>query len=241
MHIIPAIDIKDGQCVRLFQGDYSKVTVFSNDPVQMALRWQAAGARILHVVDLDGARTGSLTNFDVLVRIARTVGMLVEVGGGIRSIGAVERLLNNSVGRVVLGTAAVENEDVVRDACECWGERVVVGVDARDGLVAIRGWRETSNVSAFDLARRMVRLGVRRFIYTDISRDGTLTQPNYEAIAQFVAQAQVPVIASGGVSSVDQLDRLRDTGVEGAIIGRAIYSGDVDLGSAIKLMEVGES
>ncbi|MCL5961347.1 MAG: 1-(5-phosphoribosyl)-5-[(5-phosphoribosylamino)methylideneamino]imidazole-4-carboxamide isomerase [Chloroflexi bacterium] len=237
MHIIPAVDIKDGKCVRLFQGDYSQVTVFSNDPVEMALRWQEAGARFLHVVDLDGADAGSLVNFEIISRIARSVDMLVEVGGGIRSLDSIERLLGNGVERVILGTVAVENAEMVEDACGRWADRVVVGIDARDGLVAIRGWKQTSTVSALDLGQRMVKLGVGRFVYTDISRDGTLTQPNYQAMGEFVNAAGVPVIASGGVSSVDQLEPLSQTGVEGVIIGRAIYTGALDLREAIKLVD----
>lgn len=236
MHVIPAVDIKAGQCVRLYQGDYSKVTVFGDDPVQMALRWQDAGSRFLHVVDLDGADTGKLVNLEVIVRIAREVDMVVEVGGGIRSLSAIESLLDSAVERVILGTAAVENAELVKTACARWGDRIIVGIDARDGIVAVRGWKEASNVSALDLAERMAGVGVGRFIYTDISRDGTLTEPNYQAMAEFVRAAGVPVIASGGVSKLEHLEALRGTGVEGAIIGRAIYTGAVDLAEAIRLM-----
>lgn len=237
MDVIPAVDIKNGQCVRLYQGDYSRLTVFSDDPVEMALRWQQEGARYLHVVDLDGADLGRPGNCDVVVKIARSVGMMVEVGGGIRSIATIEMLLGNSIARVILGTAAVENPEMVREACDRWGDRVVVGIDARDGLVAVRGWKQTTKVSALDLATEMVGLGVRRFIYTDISRDGTLTEPNYQAISEFVAAARVPVIASGGVSSVAQLEPLLATGVEGVIVGRALYTGAFDLRKAIDLTE----
>lgn len=237
MHIIPAIDIKNGQCVRLYQGDYSKVTVFSDDPVEMALRWQREGARFLHVVDLDGADSGTPRNLEVVVDIVRTVDMAVEVGGGIRSLGVVESLLDKSVARVILGTAAVESAEMVREACAYWGDRIVVGIDARDGLVAVRGWKKTSKVSALDLARNMVSLGVRRFIYTDISRDGTLTEPNYRAVAEFVGAVGAPVIASGGISSIEQIEPLHATGVEGVIVGRALYTGSFDLAKAIKLTE----
>lgn len=237
LHVIPAIDIKDGQCVRLWQGDYSQVTVFSDDPVEMARRWRGAGAGFLHVVDLDGAVAGYPVNREVVARIVRSVDMVVEVGGGIRRIADVENLLANAVGRVILGTVAVENPELVLESCSRWDERVIVGIDARDGLVATRGWTETSRVSALDLADQMVRLGVKRFIYTDISRDGTLTQPNYRAVAEFVVAAGVPVIASGGVSTLEQLEPLRATGVEGVIVGRAIYTGALDLAAAVKLVE----
>ena len=223
--------------MRLYQGNYSRLTVFSDDPVAMALRWQQEGARYLHVVDLDGADMGRPGNFDVVVNIARSVGMMVEVGGGIRSIAAIEALLGNSIARVILGTAAVENPGMVREACDRWGDRVVVGIDARDGLVAVRGWKQTTKVSALKLATEMVGLGVRRFIYTDITRDGTLTEPNYQAISEFVAIARAPVIASGGVSSIDQLEPLLATGVEGVIVGRALYTGAFDLRKAIELTE----
>ncbi|MBI4318774.1 MAG: 1-(5-phosphoribosyl)-5-[(5-phosphoribosylamino)methylideneamino]imidazole-4-carboxamide isomerase [Chloroflexi bacterium] len=237
MLVIPAIDIKDGKCVRLYQGDYERVTVFGEDPVEMALRWQRQGAKFLHLVDLDGAAAGRPCNLDVVEQIVAAVDAPVEVGGGIRDLPTIGLLLQAQVHRVVLGTAAVENQQLVKEACARWGEQIVVGIDARGGKVATRGWKETVDVTALELAREMVGLGVARFVYTDISRDGTLTEPNYEAILEFVRAAGVPVIASGGVSTEAQIERLRDLGVEGVIVGKALYTGDVDLASANRVAE----
>ncbi len=237
MLIIPAIDLKDGKCVRLYQGDYERVTVFGDDPVAMALTWQQQGGRFLHVVDLDGAASGAPGNLEVIRRIVRAVEIPVEVGGGIRSLSTIELLLEASVRRVVLGTAAVENQRLVEDACAKWGDRIVVGVDARGGKVATHGWKHTADILALDLAKRMVELGVPRFIYTDISRDGTLTEPNYDAIVEFVRAAGVPVIASGGVSTETHVRKLRDLGVEGVIVGKALYTGHVELPRANRLAE----
>ncbi|MBI2955417.1 MAG: 1-(5-phosphoribosyl)-5-[(5-phosphoribosylamino)methylideneamino]imidazole-4-carboxamide isomerase [Chloroflexi bacterium] len=232
MYVIPAIDIKDGKCVRLFQGDYDQVTVYSADPVGVALEWQKQAAVMLHVVDLDGAAVGTVSNLTVVQRICENVRIPIELGGGMRDLRAIEEVLVLGVERVILGTVAVENPRLVEDACRRWGERVVVGIDARDGLVATRGWKETSQVQALDLARQMLKLGARRFIYTDISRDGTLTEPNYGAIRDFVDAVAVPVVASGGVASVEHIARLRATGAEAVIVGKALYTGGVDLGRA---------
>ena len=241
MLIIPAIDLKDGQCVRLYQGDYRQVTVYDADPAAVARRWQAAGARWLHLVDLDGAAAGAPQNLAAIKAIAGAVSIPLEVGGGVRDVATLGEVLALGVARVVLGTAAVEDPDLVRAACRKWGGRVVVGIDARDGLVATRGWLATTNVPALALALQMVELGVRRFIYTDIARDGTLTQPNYAEVAKLVQSVPAPVISSGGVASLEHLRCLGTLGVEGAIIGKAIYSGDVDLAAAIAALQTGEA
>jgi phosphoribosylformimino-5-aminoimidazole carboxamide ribotide isomerase len=233
MEIIPAIDLRNGKCVRLYQGDYSRETVFSDDPVSMALRWQTEGAKRLHVVDLDGAAEGRPGNLDEIRRIVEAIDIPVQVGGGIRSVDTVDQLLALGVGRAILGTVAVENPDLAAQACQKYGGKVVIGIDARDGVVATRGWLEKSSVTAGDLAIRMVGLGASRFIYTDISRDGTLTSPNLEAVADLVSQVSVPIVAAGGISSVEHLSKLAALGVEGAIVGRAIYTGDVKLAEAI--------
>lgn len=234
MEIIPAIDLRNGRCVRLFQGDYDKETVFSEDPVAIALRWQSEGAKRLHLVDLDGAARGEPCNLPAIEKILAAVAIPVQVGGGVRSLATIEGLLGLGVGRVIMGTVAVENPDLVEQACREFGEQIVIGIDARDGLVATRGWLEQSTVAATELANRMVRSGARRFIYTDISRDGTLTSPNFEGVADLVQQVSVPVIAAGGISSVEHLSRLAKLGVEGAIVGRAIYTGDLSLQEALK-------
>ena len=235
MEIIPAIDLKSGLCVRLYQGDYQKETVFSDDPVGVALRWWKEGALRLHVVDLDGAALGEPVNLKVIGAIAQRVGIPLQVGGGIRSLMTAEKLLDLGVARVVLGTAAVRDPDLILRLCQDWGsDRVVVAVDARNGQVAIKGWTEDTPVSATELVRRMEVLGVQRFLYTDISRDGTLTQPNFEAIRGLVDSTSHPILASGGISSVEHVERLAAIDVEGAILGRALYTGDVDLEAAIK-------
>ena len=233
MLIIPAIDVKDGKCVRLYQGDYRRMTVYSSHPAEMAVRWQEQGARYLHLVDLDGAARGRPVNLDVIRDVVREVTIPVELGGGIRTLQAVEEVLGLGVSRAILGTAAVEDHDLVARAASRWGERIAVGIDARDGLVATHGWQRTSQRRALDLAREMVELGIRRFIYTDIHQDGTLTEPGYDSTLELVVGVPVPVIASGGVSRVEHLRKLRAIGVEGAIVGRALYTGAVDLREAI--------
>ena len=232
MFAIPAIDLKDGRCVRLLQGDYDRMTVFSDDPTATAERWSAAGASLLHVVDLDGAKAGRIVNGDAIRAIARAIAIPVELGGGVRSIEDVEHALGLGVARVILGTSAVEDRDFVAAAVARYGDRIVVGIDARDGLVATRGWTVTSAERALDLAREMVGLGVRRIIYTDIHRDGTLTEPGYDSTADLVSGSGARVIASGGVSQIEHLVRLAEIGVEGAIVGRALYTGDLDLEAA---------
>jgi len=237
VEIIPAIDLKSGRCVRLYQGDYRKETVYSNDPVGVALRWQQEGARRLHLVDLDGAAAGGLVNLHVIKAIATQVEIPVQVGGGIRSLQAAEELLEMGVDRVVLGTAAVHDPDLIKKLCQDHPGRAVVAVDARDGRVAIKGWMEGTSVSAIELAQRMEGLGVRRFLYTDISRDGTLTQPNFEAIRELVRCTNHPILASGGISSTSHIVRLAAISVEGAILGSALYTGAVGLGEAIKAVQ----
>ena len=234
MEIIPAIDLRNGKCVRLYQGDYGQETIFSDDPVSVALRWQSEGARRLHIVDLDGAAKGEPSNLEAIEDIIAAIDIPVQVGGGIRSIETIEQLFAAGVERAIMGTVAVEKPDLVREACQRFGDRIIISIDARDRLVATRGWRQTSEVTARALASTMIELGVTRFIYTDISRDGTLTSPNFEAIAELLSQVNVPVIAAGGISSVYHLTKLAELGVEGAIVGKAIYTGDVKLGEAFQ-------
>lgn len=234
MEVIPAIDLRDGRCVRLYQGDYDRETVFSDDPTSVALRWQELGAPRLHVVDLDGAATGVPANLEALRRICEAVSVPIQTGGGIRSLDSAARVLDMGAQRFILGTVAVEEPAIVEQACRRFGaEAVVVGVDARDGIAAVRGWRETTGVSALDLIRDMIGLGVRRFVYTDISRDGTLTSPNFAAIEEIAAGCEASLVVSGGVASAEHVERLASLGVEGVIIGQALYTGDVDLREAI--------
>lgn len=234
MEIIPAIDLRDSKCVRLFQGDYEKETVFSDDPVSVALRWQSEGARRLHIVDLDGAAQGKLVNLETIEDIVAAIDLPIQVGGGIRGIETIEQLFATGVERAILGTAAVEKPDLVKEACQRFEDRIIISIDARDRMVATRGWLQKSEVTAGELAGKMIELGVMRFIYTDISRDGTLTSPNFEAIAEFLSQVSAPVIAAGGIASVYHLTKLAELGVEGAIVGKAMYTGDVKLADAFK-------
>lgn len=234
MEIIPAIDLRDGRCVRLYQGDFSKETVFSDDPLTVALGWQAQGAASLHLVDLDGAKQGAPANLSVIHSIVEALEIPVQVGGGIRNRSSAELFLSAGVERVVIGTAAVENPELVSNLCsEVGGDRILVAVDARDGLVTTRGWTAGSQVTAMDLALQMKALGVFRLLYTDVSRDGTMTSPNFEANAQLVSVSQMKVQASGGVSTLSHIRELVKTGAEGAIIGTALYQGTITLQDAI--------
>lgn len=240
MIVLPAIDIKDGHCVRLYQGDYAKVTTYDADPVQVARRWQAAGASWLHVVDLDGAARGQPVNVELVAQIRAATSLHIEVGGGIRTLEHIERILGLRIDRVVLGTVALTDRTLLEQALQRWGERIAVGLDARDGMVAIAGWRETSRAKAPSLATELTALGVQRFIYTDIARDGALSGPNLPAIQEMQRATSRPLIASGGVASLADLRSLAALGVEGAIVGKAIYTGNVDLAVAIEEIEKNE-
>ena len=234
MEVIPAIDLKDGRCVRLFQGDFAQKTVFSDDPLAMAKSWQDQGGHRLHLVDLDGAIQGKPVHLKVITSIVRELDIPVQVGGGIRDLATADTWLNAGVDRVVIGTAAVSNPDMVSEICQKHGrERVVVSVDAKDGLVALRGWRETSSVTVLELANQMVDLGVVRLLYTDISRDGALTGPDLATNARLVEETGLAVQASGGVASVEHIKGLLPTGVEGVIVGMALYTGTVNLAEAV--------
>lgn len=233
MEIIPAVDIKDGKCVRLYQGDYSQETVFDEDPVAAALNWYSQGARWLHIVDLDGAVAGEPRNMEMVGQIMKETGLPIELGGGIRQEKVAEKLLRQGVSRLILGTAAIEDRELVKKLCQRFGEAIVVSLDARDGKIAIRGWQKNTIVQVLRLSGEMVDAGVRRFIYTDIKRDGSLTEPNFDMIRGLLGQVDVPVIVAGGISRLEHLRRIKELGAEGAIIGKALYTGDINLGEAI--------
>ena len=240
MVIFPAIDIRGGNCVRLVNGDFNKETVFSNNPTEMALKWQGQGAHFLHVVDLDGARAGHSVNLEAVKSIIAAVDIPVELGGGIRTMENIEEVLNLGVEREVLGSAAIKNPEIVKKACEEYGDRIVVGIDAKDGIVAVEGWGETGNVDAITLAKQMGDAGAVNIIYTDIARDGTLAGLNVEATARLAKETGLYVVASGGVKSLDDIRALKaheKDGVEGVIVGRSIYTGALDLAAAIELAE----
>ncbi len=234
MEIIPAIDIRGGRCVRLEQGDYARETVFADDPVEVARRWERLGARRLHVVDLDGAREGRPVNRATVEAIVRAAGIPVQVGGGIRAASAVREYLEAGAQRVILGTSAVDDTGLVAELAAEFPEAIVVSIDARDGMIATDGWTRQTREPADRLVAGLRALGVGRFVYTDVTRDGTLTEPNYDAIAALVARVEAPIIAAGGIARVEHLTRLAEMGVEGAIIGRALYTGDIDLTRALE-------
>lgn len=235
--IIPAIDLRRGKCVRLYQGDYNRETVFSDDPVEVALKWQSIGAPRLHVVDLDGAAAGELRNLDVITEMVRTMLIPIQVGGGIRHPETVEKLLRAGIDRIILGTAAVEDPALVKDMCQMYGKSIIVSIDAREGMVSTRGWHKETYLKPAGLAKSMARLGVKRFIYTDITRDGTLTEPNFTAISEFVEAVKLPVIAAGGISSSGHIQVLKRLGVEGVIIGKALYTGDINLKQLLSTLD----
>ena len=237
MDVIPSIDIRGGFCVRLYQGDYSQETIFSDDPVQAALRWQSMGPPRLHIVDLDGAAAGKPGNMEIIRNIAVAMLIPTQLGGGIRDIDTVKELLGAGLDRVILGTAAVEDTEFIKDACSKYGESIIVSIDTRDGLMAVRGWTQETKVSGIEFALKMADLGVRRFVYTDIVRDGTLTEPNFTAISELITRTRLPVIAAGGVTTIQHLVMLKKLGAEGAIIGKALYTGDIDLKQALKAVE----
>ena len=235
MEVIPAIDIKGGRCVRLYQGDYNQETIFSEDPVAVALDWRNQGARRLHVVDLDGAASGEVRNMAVIEAIVKRAGLPVQLGGGIRDEATVDRLIGVGIDRVILGTVAVEKPELVKSLCRRFGEAIAVGIDARDGRVATHGWRKGTEVTALELGQSMAAAGVRRLVYTDIKRDGTLTEPNFDGVAELLGAVSLAVIAAGGISVLSHLRKLRELGVEGAVVGKALYTGDINLKEALAL------
>lgn len=237
MLVIPAIDIRNGKCVRLFKGDFAQETVFSDKPEEVAVKWQEAGARMLHLVDLDGAVERRPMNLETIERILHAVNISVELGGGIRSMENIEEVLKMGVDRVILGSVAVKNPALVEEACKKYKERIVVGIDAKKGIVAVDGWGVSGDVTAGALAKKMVKAGVRTFIYTDISRDGTLSGVNAEETAALAKSSGANVIASGGVHSIEDIRRLKalgKMGICGVIVGKSIYTGMLDLREAIE-------
>ena len=238
MLIIPAIDIKGGKCVRLFQGRMDKETVYSDDPVSVAKRWENEGAEFLHLVDLDGAVSGVPKNKEIIGNIIKAVKIPVEVGGGIRNIDSIKEYIFMGAQKVIIGTTALENPELVHEACKMHSDKIMVGIDAKNGQVAVRGWKDVTGTSASALAKKFEGMGVSGIIYTDISRDGTLSGPNIDSIKSFAESIDTPVIASGGVSNINDIKnimKLTKHGVTGVIVGKAIYSGTVNLREAIEL------
>ncbi|MFN8636404.1 MAG: 1-(5-phosphoribosyl)-5-[(5-phosphoribosylamino)methylideneamino]imidazole-4-carboxamide isomerase [Chloroflexota bacterium] len=240
--VIPAIDLQGGRCVRLVQGDFAQSTVYGDDPPGMAKRWEAAGASRIHVVDLDGAKEGGPRQLAVVAEIVKAVGVPVQLGGGMRTIADIEAALAAGVDRAIVGTKAIEDPSFVDEALARFGARIGIGIDAKDGRVAVRGWVDVSDVGAVDLARTMAQKGARTIVYTDIGRDGMLIGPNVEAMRRMAeAVPEIAVIASGGVGALQDVLDLAATGTVGVIVGKAIYTGNVDLGEAIRAVTTGQN
>lgn len=235
MLIFPAIDLYEKQAVRLFKGDYNRKTVYSDDPVSVAREFKKSGATHIHLVDLEGAKTGETPNFDVVCAIKRETGLFCEIGGGIRSMEVVEKYISAGLDRVILGTAAVTNEGFVQKAVEKYGEKIAVGIDIKDGFAAIKGWTESSGIDAFEFCEKMEKIGVRTLICTDISKDGAMVGTNRALYKKLSEKFSVDIVASGGVSSIDDVKALRKLNIYGAIIGKAYYTKAVDLGEAIEV------
>jgi phosphoribosylformimino-5-aminoimidazole carboxamide ribotide isomerase len=238
MLIIPAVDLREGKCVRLVEGQLDQETIYSDDPVAMAAHWQAKGAQMLHVVDLDGAFSGSPKNLNVIKDILKVASIPVQVGGGIRNMQSVELLLELGAARVILGTSAILKPELVSEACSRYGDSILVGIDGRNGRVAIEGWGVTVEKGTIELAVEMKNLGINRVVFTDIRRDGTLQGPNFEAISEFAGATGLKVVASGGVSTPEDLRTLKKMeplGIDSVIMGKALYAGTVTLSEALAI------
>ena len=234
MKIYPAIDIKDGNCVRLLRGRFDNVTVYGDNPAQMAKKWESLGGEYIHVVDLDGALKGHGVNAQAIKEICQSVNVPVQTGGGIRTMEDIKAKLECGISRVIIGTKAVSDADFVKKAIETYGDKIVIGIDAKDGMVAIEGWEKTSDFTAVEFGKKMAQLGVRTIIYTDIATDGTLMGPNVAAMKEMAEATGIDVIASGGIGNIEHIKSLLPTGVEGVITGRALYTGDLNLAEAIR-------
>ena len=235
MKIFPAIDLFDGKAVRLYKGDYSQMTVYSEHPEEIALDFKNQGAKYMHVVDLEGAKNGDTPNLETIKKIVSTADMFVEVGGGIRSMEVIEKYLSIGVNRVILGTAAVTDGDFLIDAVKKYGDKIAVGVDIKDGFVAIKGWTEKSTLNAFDFMKKLQEIGVKTVICTDISKDGAMKGANYELYKKLSEELSIDIIASGGVSDIEGIKILKDNDLYGAIIGKAYYTKAVSLKEAIEV------
>ena len=235
MNIFPAIDLYEGKAVRLYQGDYKQMTVYDEDPLRVARKFEAAGAKFLHTVDLEGAKSGETPNLDIIRRFVEETGLFVEIGGGIRTMEVIDRYLSIGAGRVILGTAAITNETLVQEAVQKYGEKIAVGADLKDGYVAIKGWTEQSSLHWEEFFGRMERFGVKTIICTDISRDGAMRGANRALYQEIQSKFGVDLIASGGVSSMEDIRELNALGLYGAIIGKAWYTGAIDLREAIEV------
>ena len=235
MHIFPAIDLFDGKAVRLFKGDYNQMTVYSDNPVEFALDFEKQGARYLHLVDLEGAKDGTTPNIDTVANIVSNTSLFTEIGGGIRSMEIVDKYISIGVDRIILGTAAVNDTEFLKAALSKYGDKIAVGVDIKDGYVAVKGWMEKSEYSCFEFCRKMQDMGVKTLICTDISKDGAMQGTNHELYKELSERFDMQITASGGVSSIDDVERLSNLGIYGAIIGKAYYTGAISIKQAIEV------
>ena len=235
MIIYPAIDLYEGKAVRLFKGDYNEMTVYSENPLEIAKDFQSSGADHIHMVDLEGAKLGTTPNFDVVKSVKENTDLFVEIGGGIRSMEVIEKYVDSGIDRVILGTAAVSSEGFVKEAVQKYGEKIAVGIDIKDGFVAIKGWTEKSELEAFDFAKQMQDIGAKTLICTDISKDGAMQGTNHELYSELSEKFSMQIIASGGVSSLDDVKRLAGLGIHGAIIGKAYYTGAINIKEAVEV------
>ena len=235
MIIFPAIDLYDKKAVRLYKGDYNQMTVYSENPLEVAKSFKAAGAEYIHMVDLEGAKDGTTPNFEVVAAVAKESGLKVEIGGGIRNEETVKKYIDAGVMRVILGTAALNDPEFLESVCKKYGEKIAVGADLKDGQVAVKGWLETSDVSGMDFLEKMQALGVKTVICTDISRDGAMRGTNRELYRELSEKFTMDIVASGGVSTIDDIKALRAMNLYGAIVGKAIYTGDIDLSEAFEV------
>ena len=234
MEVIPAIDIRAGRCVRLIQGDYSKETIFADNPMEMAIKWESEGAEYLHIIDLDGAKEGSAVNMDVISKICADSAARIQVGGGIRDYETAARYMDVGVSRVIMGTSAVDRTDELERILKSIGaESLVVSVDAREGIVALDGWTRESRMTVETVVKNIEALGVKRCMYTDILKDGTLSEPNYAGVENVVSSTNMKIMAAGGIAALSQIKRMSIVGVEATIVGRALYTGDIRLRQAI--------
>lgn len=237
MIIFPAIDIKDNKCVRLSQGDFNKVKTYSNEPFDMALKWKNEGASFLHIVDLDGARSEEIINKKSIEKIAKDIGLPIQVGGGIRSEEKIKNFIDMGVKRVIIGTIAVENKELLKELVSKYKEKIIVSIDAKDGKVALRGWEVISEVDSIDLCKELEEIGIKTIVYTDISKDGMLEGPNFDIYEILSQKTSLNIIASGGISSIDDIKRLKDMNIYGAIVGKALYDNKIELKEVLKCLQ----
>ncbi|WP_434304683.1 1-(5-phosphoribosyl)-5-[(5-phosphoribosylamino)methylideneamino]imidazole-4-carboxamide isomerase [Clostridium botulinum] len=236
MIILPAIDLKEGKCVRLYQGDFKASNVVAEDPIEVALKFKEDGAEYIHIVDLDGALTGEIKNLSIISSIIKTINIPVELGGGIRNLNTIDMLIDAGIKRLILGTAALNNRELVEEAVKKYDEKISIGIDAKNEKVAINGWLNVSSTNYIDFAKEMEKIGVRNIIFTDISKDGTLKGPNLNQLKKLNESVSCNIIASGGIKDIEDLKVIKEMDIYGAIVGKAIYSGNIDLNEAIKII-----